>query len=225
MDFVLRSTGRFGLQFLKRFEHSYCTHINCWSCGRPLQARNPVFCNSCKVVQHPKNGRDYFEILNMQKIFGIDAKELQKNFKELQKQFHPDKHARSEKMLQEISAEYSSLVNQAFKTLNSPLDRGIYLLELAGYPFTEEEIHIEQDFLMKIMEINEELADASDKESLLRIGDQNRRIMNGLLEEINDAFDRKDYARARQAVGKLKFYANVAEKVKSIEGDLGITHD
>ena len=58
------------------------------------------------------------------------------------------------------------LLNTAYKTLLSPIERGLYLLELAGYPLLEGETIMSPEFLYEVMEINEELDDIDNLEDL-----------------------------------------------------------
>lgn len=81
----------------------------------------------------------------------------------------------------EISAEYSSLLNQAYKTLNSPLDRGLYLLEINGLPLKEgEDISFGPDFLSEIMEINEELHQLDNLQDYQRLRTTNQMALDKL---------------------------------------------
>jgi len=72
-------------------------------------------------------------------------------------------------------------LNQAYKTLSSPLERGLYLLEIQGHPLSDEgEIIMKPEFLSEIMEINEEILEAEDNIDLERIKKTNE-IMLGKL--------------------------------------------
>ena len=56
-----------------------------------------------------------------------------------------------------ISEEYSSLLNRAYYTLQLPLNRAIHMLTLNRINIIDEEADSDQDFLMEIMELNEEV--------------------------------------------------------------------
>jgi molecular chaperone HscB len=72
-------------------------------------------------------------------------------------------------------------LNQAYKALSSPLERGLYLLEIQGHPLSDEgEIIMKPEFLSEIMEINEEILEAEDNIDLERIKKINE-IMLGKL--------------------------------------------
>lgn len=57
----------------------------------------------------------------------------------------------------QISAEYSSLVNKAYKTLQTPINRAIHLLRLNNETISEDNKSDNPEFLMEMMELNEEV--------------------------------------------------------------------
>lgn len=58
---------------------------------------------------------------------------------------------------QNISAEYSSLLNKAYSSLHVPLKRAEHLLNLKGEQISEDQGVEDPMFLMEIMELNEEV--------------------------------------------------------------------
>lgn len=58
---------------------------------------------------------------------------------------------------QNLSAEWSSVVNNAYKVLLSPIKRAEYLLQLFDVHITEDNSDVDADFLMEMMERNEEV--------------------------------------------------------------------
>lgn len=56
-----------------------------------------------------------------------------------------------------ISENYSSLVNKAYSVLQSPLKRAIHLLAIKGEQIQEDQKLENPQFLMEIMELNEEV--------------------------------------------------------------------
>ena len=49
------------------------------------------------------------------------------------------------------------MVNKAYKTLSTPLERGEYLLKLNGVQLPEDNSTLDKEFLMEMMEKNEEV--------------------------------------------------------------------
>ncbi len=60
--------------------------------------------------------------------FDLDPSELEKRYKQLQWQLHPDKAAQRPAAEREHSADHASLLNQAYSALRSPLARANYLV-------------------------------------------------------------------------------------------------
>lgn len=87
----------------------------------------------------------------------VDQALLRKKFYQKSKEFHPDFYTLSDEETQAKVLEMSSLNNQAYKTLKDDDKRLKYFLELNGALAEEGKNQVPQDFLMEIMEINENL--------------------------------------------------------------------
>lgn len=60
--------------------------------------------------------------------FKINDTLLDRRYKDLQRQLHPDKFSTKSDLERERSEEASALVNEAFSTLKSPLKRAEYIV-------------------------------------------------------------------------------------------------
>lgn len=58
---------------------------------------------------------------------------------------------------QQLSSDWSSLINMAYKTLLPPIKRGEYLLKLHGIEVPEGNTSVGSSFLVEMMERNEEV--------------------------------------------------------------------
>lgn len=92
--------------------------LECWKCNSALQIKD-LFCSaeSCGVVQPIKldQNNSMFDLFHVPANFNIDEEVLDKNFKELQRQFHPDKFVKKSLAEKEISASSSSLINTSYQ--------------------------------------------------------------------------------------------------------------
>ena len=71
---------------------------------------------------------------------------------------------------------------------------------------------------MEIMETNEELAATdADRETVRQIGEENRRTLNELMSEAADHFSDGDIPAAKETLARLKYYANIDDKVQDLE--------
>jgi hypothetical protein len=83
-------------------------------------------CGKIQVIDVSK--WNYFQIFRIPEKFDVDTTYLEKEFKNLQKQLHPDKFSTKSEMEKEISTENSSVVNKAYRVLRSPLHRASYMV-------------------------------------------------------------------------------------------------
>ena len=104
----------------------------CRSCGggAPVDVH---FCPQCtKILTLGRRG-DYFTFLGLPRKLTLDAEELERNFRALSRQFHPDYFYNAPPAERRASLERSSYLNDAYRTLRQPVSRMSYLLELEGF--------------------------------------------------------------------------------------------
>ncbi|XP_010146675.1 PREDICTED: iron-sulfur cluster co-chaperone protein HscB, mitochondrial, partial [Eurypyga helias] len=117
---------------------------------------------------------------------------------------------------QYYSEQHSSLINKAYQTLLNPLSRGLYLLELHGVePAQETDCDADPVFLTEIMEINEKLAEPKDEDILHEIEISIKVKQEELTREVTAAFERGDLQEAKKLLAKMKYFANVEDKLKN----------
>ncbi len=104
------------------------TPITCWNCGR--QGASLHFCEGCGSIQPPAG--DYFEYLGLPRKLQIDLLELGKNFYVLSRRLHPDVYFQRPERERLLAEEASARLNDAYRTLQDPVARAEYLLELYG---------------------------------------------------------------------------------------------
>ncbi|XP_018022926.1 co-chaperone protein HscB [Hyalella azteca] len=144
------------------------TEVYCWKCQKLLSG-DERFCPSCNIIQPLKDGLNYFELLGVEKQFLCDCEHLANQFRNLQRLYHPDKFASASEKEQEISASYSSAINKAYQVLNSALARAQYLLSLENLSLQEDHIDMDKEFLLEVMELNEELAGAQTEAQIAEL--------------------------------------------------------
>lgn len=189
--------------------------LNCWNCNQPFDKKPTFFCVSCKVVQPPEEGTSFFQIMDCDYTFTLDAQKLQKRYLQLQRSLHPDNFSQKSAKEQEYSESQSALVNKAYKTLLKPLSRGLYMLELQGMQLEEgTDSGADSDFLMELMEINEALDEAQTPEDANKIGQDTKGKLAELTEQIDAALRKGELQAAKALLGQMKYYANIDEKVK-----------
>ena len=99
----------------------------------------------------------HFELFNLPITLNVDTSGLSKKYFELQRKYHPDRFGQASDAEQEEALQVSAQVNKAFKTLKDPDETIKYVLQLKGLLEEEEKYQLSPDFLMEVMELNEEL--------------------------------------------------------------------
>uniref|UniRef100_H2ZBV1 Co-chaperone HscB C-terminal oligomerisation domain-containing protein n=1 Tax=Ciona savignyi TaxID=51511 RepID=H2ZBV1_CIOSA len=89
------------------------------------------------------------------------------------------------------------------------------MLKLQGIHLGEDVTADDPDFLMEIMEINEEVADASI-DQLKEIQSSIKAILSKLTLQIAREFHDNNFEMAKQHLIKFKYYNNIDEKLKEI---------
>jgi molecular chaperone HscB len=103
---------------------------------------------------------DYFSFLGLPRRLGISAEDLERRFRALSRQFHPDYFYNASAAERRASLERSSFLNDAYRTLRQPIARLEYLLGLEGFAVkTPEEAskQVPPELLEEVFELNEEL--------------------------------------------------------------------
>ena len=100
---------------------------------------------------------NYFEFYNIPMTFKVDAAALKKQFYKNSKKYHPDFLATESDEKQAEILELSTLNNKAYKVLKDADARMKYILDEKGIYGNEGENKLPQEFLMEMMDINEEI--------------------------------------------------------------------
>ncbi|XP_053938036.1 iron-sulfur cluster co-chaperone protein HscB [Cuculus canorus] len=190
----------------------------CWSCGRGLPGAEgpPRFCPGCRALQPPAPRPDLFRLLQCDRAFRIDTDLLRRRFRSLQRALHPDRFGQRPPEEQRYSEQHSSLINKAYQTLLHPLSRGLYLLEVNGVePAQETDCDADSEFLMEIMEINEKLAESKNEAILEEIETLIKVKQEELTKAVAAAFEQDDFQEAKKLLAKMKYFANLEDKLKN----------
>ncbi|XP_051017702.1 iron-sulfur cluster co-chaperone protein HscB isoform X1 [Acomys russatus] len=189
----------------------------CWNCGRARGAGcgDEFFCAHCRALQPPDPARDYFSLMHCNRSFRVDTTKLQHRYQQLQRLVHPDFFSQKSQTEKHFSETHSTLVNDAYKTLQAPLSRGLYLLKLQGIEIPEgTDCGADSQFLVEIMEINEKLADAQSEAAMEEIESTVRAKQKEFTDSVNRAFEQGDFEKAKEILTKMKYFSNIEEKIK-----------
>ncbi|HEX7844904.1 MAG TPA: Fe-S protein assembly co-chaperone HscB, partial [Chitinophagaceae bacterium] len=108
----------------------------------------------------------YFELFEIPVQLKVNAPALSKQFFALSRKYHPDHVATGSAEEQNEALERSALLNRAWKTFQNPDETIKYVLQLKELLEEEEKYELPPDFLMEVLEINEQLMDGDDTDNL-----------------------------------------------------------
>lgn len=104
-------------------------------------------------------GDDPFALLGLQPSYDVDLAALERAFFERSKQLHPDRVAGASAAERVAALSRARALNDAYQLVKRPVSRAEYLLARAGVAIGDNE-RLDPDFLMEILELREELAEA-----------------------------------------------------------------
>ncbi|MBK9257098.1 MAG: Fe-S protein assembly co-chaperone HscB [Saprospiraceae bacterium] len=119
---------------------------------------------------------NYFEFFGMTPAFFVDEDQLKKSFYAKSREFHPDFYTLESTEKQEEILKLSGYNNEAYKILSDFHERMKYVLELNNEGNDFEKESLPQDFLMDMMDINEEIVELQAEEDKTGLADIMSRI-------------------------------------------------
>lgn len=166
----------------------------------------------------------YFEIFGLQPAFQIDRAALSERYRELQREFHPDKYAAKSEREQRLAMQYAAQINEAYNTLRDPVQRAGYLLKLAGVEISPEQTTADAEFLMQQMMLRERLEEVRDEADPAAALDELSEEVHGLFateqRQFAKVFAAGDLDAGKDSLLKLQFLSKLQRQVEELEEDL-----
>jgi molecular chaperone HscB len=100
---------------------------------------------------------NYFELYQLPITLKMDKNILRKKYYLLSKAYHPDFFDVTKGVSIEENLKMSAMVNEGYKVLQDAYTTIGYILTLKGYLTEQEKYQLPNDFLMEMMDLNEEL--------------------------------------------------------------------
>jgi molecular chaperone HscB len=146
-------------------------------------------------------------LFGLEPRFQLNTSELDLQWKQLQKQVHPDHFASQGAADKRLAMQWSVRVNEAYQRLKNPLRRAAYLCGLNGAPIrAEDNTAMPAAFLMQQMQWREDLEEATDSAAIEALQHQMALEKQQLLQQCADTLDQqKNWSQAAQTVRALMF--------------------
>ena len=170
--------------------------LECRTCG----AGAPVdehFCPQCSRILALGRHGDYFAFLGLPRKLTISAPELERRFRDLSRQFHPDYFYNASPTERLASLERSSYLNDAYRALRNPVSRVEHLLAIEGLPSAKSEgeaASVPPGLLEEVFALNEELDEIRE----LRESGSDPARLSARLDAAREPIDRKRDEHERQ---------------------------
>ncbi|EDV95715.1 iron-sulfur cluster co-chaperone protein HscB isoform X2 [Drosophila grimshawi] len=164
--------------------------------------------------------QNFFELLSFPTKFAVPTQELTQRFRQLQARVHPDKYSNKTSREQTNSADWSSLINKAYKTLSAPVERGQYILQLEGEAMPQDNSALNTTFLMAMMERNEEVEEAADSATLEQLNTQIVKELEYNAKKLTTQFDSNDLLAIKQTLVEMKYLLSIQSSIKKKQQQL-----
>lgn len=160
--------------------------------------------------------QNHYALFGLQPKFNLDPSELEQAYRGIQSRVHPDKFVHASDAERRASMQSATQVNEAYRTLKSPLARARYLLALHHIDVQgESNTAMPQEFLLEQMQWREAVEDAADRAGeLAALASRLGRELQDRYAQLERHLDKEsDYARAADLVRKLMFLERLREEI------------
>lgn len=168
-------------------------------------------CQDCHVLQASAKNLDYFTLFNLtEKYHQLDQKLLNKTYRRLSRDVHPDFNQQDI----ELSQELTSYLNMAYQTLS---DRGAcleYALHQQGGATAAEDKTTDKSFLINMMEFQERIENCNTEELKSQIETELLSIQSECYFNAEKKIDDLLIAEARQSLNSASYCRRLLNNLK-----------
>jgi molecular chaperone HscB len=161
---------------------------------------------------------DWFQLLQLPARFDLAEDEIRSAYRRLASQTHPDRFGGASQELICRATRLSAAVNDAYRTLQDPVSRASYLLQLHGGPGPDEVRDVPGDLLMEVMELREQIEEAAEQKDNAGIDRHRQTVearrgaalerMKTLARSIENA-DEQQRKELRMVLNAIRYYDNL----------------
>jgi molecular chaperone HscB len=180
--------------------------------------------------------KTHFDVFGLPRAWALDLPALERRYRELSLQLHPDRFAQADARERRISLEQTTALNEAYKTLKDPARRAFYLLKLHGVDLDRDDASAQKnmpmDFLEEVMELREALDEAMAAKDLTRaqgmavdVAARKKAALEesvGALAALQAAAPGSEEAagaltKASHGLGRVRYFTRFLEQVEAFE--------
>ncbi len=157
--------------------------------------------------------KNYFELFGLPVSYTIDIDKLSDVYRQLQRQFHPDRFASASDHEKRIALQYATYINEAFEGLKDPLTRAQYMMELEGFSQKDHTMQNNTVFLLQQMEWRDQLDLASSAEQVDELLSNTQAIAAEYLQAFDKAYQEKFFDEAQLNIDKMQFVSKFEDEL------------
>ncbi len=170
--------------------------------------------------------QNHFALFGLTPAFAIDSEALDRAYRDLQAEIHPDRFAHAGEADQRLAVQWATRANEAYQALKHPFARACYLLGLQGIDaMAPGTAPLPMAFLEQQMQAREALAEAvanADFDAIGRLETATRAEAEHLMQQLAGLIDdRHDPAAAADVLRQYrfleKFLLDIGEAYDDIE--------
>jgi molecular chaperone HscB len=155
-----------------------------------------------------------FTLLGLDARYDLDPAVIERAFFEKTKELHPDRHAGRPASERVAALARSRALNDAYQVVKKPVARAELLLEQAGVTIGDNE-QLDPGFLMEVLELREELAEARAAGKLDEVARHERAMKDRratAVAALGPLFERRDLAAIKRTLIVLRYLDRYLEE-------------
>lgn len=122
------------------------------------------------------------------------------------------------------------MINKAYRILDSPIQRAIYILELNGFSYEKEAIETDTDvckkkILIDVLELNELLDETETSAQVESLEKKLEETMRPFQKELEQAISLKNFKEAIHVIAKMKYYKNIDDRLQDLKLKFNLNND
>ncbi|EIW86709.1 hypothetical protein CONPUDRAFT_161390 [Coniophora puteana RWD-64-598 SS2] len=176
-------------------------------------------CPKCNFIASVDRSIPYHHVLGLPydpNPFSVDTSLLKRRYHAAQRLCHPDAWATKSENERETALDLSNVVNAAYNSLLSPLQRAEYILFRNGREVGEADQLQDMELIEEIMEMREEIesCQASNAERLHTLREMNNAKIQETGKVIEDLVQKQAWDALHTAAVRLKYLQGIEDAVK-----------
>ena len=161
--------------------------------------------------------QNYFELFDLPKQFVVDPVKLRKRYLSLQREYHPDRLAQTQRAADQ-TLPTAALINDAYRVLNDPIARAEYLLSADNVDAATTSIA--PDFLMQQMELRERVDQARSSlkpaDELKTLRAEVEQHQQRRLQALEQQFIVNNKPQAQNTLQELQFLQKLTSEIEQL---------